>query len=121
MSCFIASGASHLKVVKKGNDYYYKMHDGERVNLHKLSIEVLFDSIARTCVKSIIGIMLTGMGAVGAAMLRMKEAGSYNDIQGQESSVVLGIPGAAHEQGAGDKILSLNKIVGHVVTLLKRK
>ena len=66
--------------------------------------------------------MLTGMGADGAsAMLRMKEAGSYNIIQDEASSVVWGMPGAAAELGAGDKILPLEHIAGHIVTRLKQR
>lgn len=119
---YIAPGASHLEVVQKGCDYYCKISDGERVNLHKPSVEVLFDSITKLCAKNTIGIMLTGMGADGAAaMLRMKQAGSYNIIQDQDSSVVWGMPGAAHELGAGDKVMPLNHIAGHVVSQLKRK
>ena len=119
---YIAPGDKHLQVIKKGGYYYCKVFDGERVNLHKPSVEVLFDSITEHSAKNAIGIMLTGMGNDGAkAMLRMKQAGSYNIIQDKNSSVVWGMPGAAAELGAGDKILPLSNIAGHVITELKRK
>ena len=119
---YIAPGEYHLQVVKKGGHYYCRVFDGERVNLHKPSVEVLFDSITEHCAKNTIGIMLTGMGNDGAkAMLRMKQAGSYNIIQDKDSSVVWGMPGAAFELGAGDKTLPLGNIAGHVITELKRK
>lgn len=119
---YIAPGDRHLELVIKGGNYYCKVYDGERVNLHKPSVEVLFNSITKQCAKKTIGIMLTGMGADGSsAMLKMKEAGSYNIIQDQESSVVWGMPGEAAALGAGDKILPLANIAGHVVTRLKMK
>lgn len=118
---YIAPGDKHLEVVKKGSLYYCKTWDGERVNLHKPSVEVLFDSVAKNCAKETIGVMLTGMGADGAAaMKRMKDAGSYNIIQDRESSVVWGMPGAAHEVGAGDKVVPLNKIAGHIISKVKK-
>ncbi len=119
---YIAPGDKQMQIRQKGSHYYCHVYDGERVNLHKPSVEVLFDSVTAICAKNTICIMLTGMGADGAeAMLRMKEAGSYNIIQDQNSSVVWGMPGAAAELGAGDKILPLSNIAGHIVTLLKRE
>jgi len=119
---YIAPGDRHLSVRKKGSHYYCQVFDGERVNLHKPSVEVLFDSFTEQCAKNTIGIMLTGMGNDGAkAMLRLKNAGSYNIIQDKNSSVVWGMPGAAAELGAGDKIAPLGNIAGHIITELKRK
>lgn len=118
---YIAPGDAHLELKIKGGNYYCKVYQGERVNLHIPSVEVLFNSITAQCAKRTIGIMLTGMGADGAqAMLAMKQAGSYNLIQDENSSVVWGMPGAAAELGAGDKILPLQSIAGHIVTRLKR-
>jgi len=119
---YIAPGDAHLELNIRGGNYYCKVFDGERVNLHKPSVEVLFNSITKQCAQKTIGVMLTGMGADGAeAMLRMKQAGSFNIIQDQDSSVVWGMPGAAAELGAGDKILPLNTIAGAIVTELKRR
>jgi two-component system chemotaxis response regulator CheB len=118
---YISPGDRHMELLLKGGNYYCKVYDGDRVNRHKPSVEVLFNSITRQCAKNTIGIMLTGMGADGAsAMLNMKEAGAYNIIQDQASSVVWGMPGAAAELGAGDKILSLENIAGHIVSHLKQ-
>ena len=119
---YIAPGDRHLELLVKGGSYYCKVFDGDRVNLHKPSVEVLFNSITKQCAKNTIGVMLTGMGADGASAMRaMKDAGSYNIIQDEASSVVWGMPGAAAELGAGDKIIPLENIAGHIVTQLKRR
>lgn len=120
---YIAPGDKQFEVMQKGGHFYCKVYDGERVNLHKPSVEVLFDSIARNpqLAKRSIGIMLTGMGSDGAAaMLRMKHAGSYNVVQDKESSVVWGMPGAAVDLGAENVILPLNHIAAHIVKRLKQ-
>ncbi len=119
---YIAPGDKHLEVVKKGGLLYCNVFDGERVNLHLPSVEVLFNSVTRHCANITIGVMLTGMGADGSsAMLDMKNAGCYTVIQDENTSVVWGMPGAAAALGAGDKILPLQNIAGHIVTQLKRK
>lgn len=118
---YIAPGDLHMEVKLKGGHYYCRVFDGERVNLHKPSVEVLFNSITSQCAKQTVGIMLTGMGADGAkAMLRMKEAGSYNIVQDQASSVVWGMPGEAVKLGAADAVTPLKSIPDAIIKRLKR-
>ena len=119
---YIAPGDKHLAVMKKGGLLYCHVYAGERVNLHIPSVEVLFNSVTEHCANITIGVMLTGMGADGAsAMLEMKSAGCHTVIQDESTSVVWGMPGAAAQLGAGDKILPLQNIAGHIVSHLKRK
>jgi two-component system chemotaxis response regulator CheB len=55
--------------------------------------------------------MLTGMGGDGAkAMKEMKDAGSYNFVQDEASSVVFGMPREAIAHGAADEVLPLTQI-----------
>jgi two-component system chemotaxis response regulator CheB len=118
---YIAPGDKHLAVSKKGGLLYCRVFSGERVNLHIPSVEVLFNSITELCAKNAVGVMLTGMGADGShAMLPMKNAGCYTIIQDENTSVVWGMPGAAAAVGAGDKILPLQEIAGHIILQLKR-
>ena len=80
-----------------------RVTDGEPVNRHKPSVEVLFASAARVVGPNAIGIMLTGMGADGAkAMRQMREAGSHNLAQDEASCVVFGMPKEAIAHGAVD-------------------
>jgi len=119
---YIAPGGLHMSVCVKGGAYYCKVYDGERVNLHKPSVEVLFDSVAKEVGNKAIGVMLTGMGADGAkAMVRMKQAGSYNIVQDEATSVVWGMPGAVVELMGHDKIVPLDKIAQEVVKRSKLK
>ena len=63
-----------------------------------------------------IGIMLTGMGADGAAAMReMKDAGSYNYVQDEASCVVFGMPRMAIQHGAAHEVLPLTQITPAVL------
>lgn len=115
---YIAPGDQHLLVKRDGARYICQLNDGQPVNRHKPSVEVMFRSVAQNVGKNAIGVMLTGMGADGAiAMKEMKDNGAVNIIQDEESSVVWGMPGEAYKLGAADFVLSLDKIAGKILSL----
>jgi two-component system chemotaxis response regulator CheB len=108
---YIAPGGLHLSVERSGANYIARVQDGEPVNRHKPSVEVLFKSAARVVGPNALAIMLTGMGADGArAMKDMRDAGSYNLVQDEASCVVFGMPREAIAHGAADEVLPLDKI-----------
>ena len=117
---YIAPGGFHLSVERSGANYVARVSDGEPVNRHKPSVEVLFESAARVVGQNALGIMLTGMGADGAkAMRTMREAGSYNVCQDEATCVVFGMPREAIAHGAANEVLPLGKIAGHVIERLR--
>ncbi len=117
---YIAPGGMHLSVERSGANYIARVQDGDPVNRHKPSVEVLFKSAARTVGPNAIGVMLTGMGADGAkAMREMRDAGAYCVAQDEASCVVFGMPREAIAAGAVNEILPLNKITAHVLDHLR--
>jgi two-component system, chemotaxis family, protein-glutamate methylesterase/glutaminase len=118
---YIAPGGLHLSVEKSGANYVARVRDGEPVNRHKPSVEVLFKSAARAVGPNALGVMLTGMGADGAtAMKEMRDAGSYNVAQDEASCVVFGMPREAINAGAAHEVLPLNKIAAHLLDRLRK-
>ncbi len=117
---YIAPGGLHLSVERSGANYIARVQDGEPVNRHKPSVEVLFKSAARVVGPNAIGIMLTGMGADGAkAMREMRDAGSYNLCQDEASCVVFGMPREAIAAGAAHEVLPLSQITPHLLERLR--
>jgi len=117
---YIAPGGLHLSVERSGANYVARVQDGEPVNRHKPSVEVLFKSAARVVGPNAIGIMLTGMGADGAkAMREMRDAGSYNLCQDEASCVVFGMPREAIAAGAAHEVLPLSQIAPHLLDRLR--
>ena len=108
---YIAPGGLHLSVERSGANYVARVADGDRVNRHKPSVDVLFRSAARVVGPNALGIMLTGMGGDGArAMREMRDEGSYNFVQDEASCVVFGMPREAIAEGAAHEVLPLGAI-----------
>lgn len=104
---YLAPGHSHLSLAKSGANYITQLDQGEPVNRHRPSVDVLFRSAAQHAGKNAVGVILTGMGKDGAAgMLEMRHAGAWNVAQDEASCVVYGMPreavlvGAVHESAA---------------------
>jgi two-component system, chemotaxis family, protein-glutamate methylesterase/glutaminase len=117
---YIAPGGLHLSVERSGANYVARVRDGEPVNRHKPSVEVLFESAARVVGPNALGVMLTGMGGDGAkAMRQMREAGSWNVAQDEASCVVFGMPREAIAAGAAHEVLPLQAIAGRLIERLR--
>jgi len=117
---YIAPGGTQFHVGRSGANYVAVVDDGAPVNRHKPSVEVLFKSGAALVGRNALAIMLTGMGADGAAAMReMKDAGSYNFVQDEASCVVFGMPREAIARGAADEVLPLQAIAPALVARLR--
>ena len=117
---YIAPGGFHLSVERSGANYIARVQDGDPVNRHKPSVEVLFKSAARVVGPNALALMLTGMGADGAhAMREMRDAGSYNYAQDEASCVVFGMPREAIAAGAAHEVLPLTQIAGKLIERLR--
>ena len=83
------------------------------------SVDVFFNSAASNYPGKVIGILLTGMGRDGAeGLLTLKKAGMTTIAQDENSSVVYGMPKAAMELGAADKILPIDNIAEELIRLI---
>lgn len=107
----IAPGDKHMIVCKSTDEYFVRCIDGDKVNGHRPSVDVLFDSVAEKAGANSIGIILTGMGYDGAkGLLKMRQKGAYTIGQDELSSVVYGMPKVAYDIGGVTKQASLTNI-----------
>ncbi len=107
----VAPGDRHMLLRRSGARYYVSVKDGPLVHRQRPAVDVLFRSVARNAGKNAVGVILTGMGVDGAAGLNeMHQAGSHTIAQDEASCVVFGMPKAAIELGAADKVLPLKDI-----------
>lgn len=116
---YIAPGGKQFSIGRSGANYTCVVDDGEPVNRHKPSVEVLFLSVAKAAGANAVGVMLTGMGNDGARAMRvMKDSGSYNYCQDEASCIVFGMPREAILAGAADEVLPLSDIADALLTRL---
>ncbi|WP_428236474.1 protein-glutamate methylesterase/protein-glutamine glutaminase [Gracilimonas sp.] len=119
---FIAPGDKHMIVEQSVDGFEIKIIETEKVNHHRPSVDVLFDSVANVAENKATGVILTGMGADGArGLLRMKEKGCYTIAQDEKTSVVYGMPKEAANIGATTDILPLDRITGAILKHVKPK
>lgn len=112
----IAPGNKHMLVKRSGARYYVEVTDGQFVNRHRPSVDVLFRSVAINAGANAVGVIMTGMGGDGAkGLLEMKDAGAFTIAQDEKSCVVFGMPHEAIKLGAAMKVLSLDQICGSVL------
>jgi two-component system chemotaxis response regulator CheB len=116
---YIAPGHSHLLLARSGANYVTQLDQGEPVNRHRPSVDVLFRSAAACAGKNAVGVILTGMGKDGAqGMLEMKGAGAYNFAQDEATCVVFGMPREAIAVGATDEVHPLTELPAKVLNYL---
>lgn len=118
----IAPGDYHMTVCRSGGGYTVKCRQGEKVNGHCPSVDVLFNSVAEQCGKNSLGIILTGMGCDGAkGLLAMRRKGAKTIGQDEHSSIVYGMPKVAFDIGAVEQQAALEKIPGLLCSILAGK
>ncbi len=112
----LAPTGYHLLV----GDGVVRLSDAPPVDTFKPSVTPLFLSAAKAYRERACGVILTGMGHDGAEGLRaIKLAGGPTLAQDEGSSAVFGMPRAAIELGAVDRILPIEEIAQVLVELTR--
>lgn len=94
-----------------------RLVDGPLMSGHKPAVDRLFNTAVRAGGHGI-GVILTGMGADGAAgLLAMREAGARTLGQDEASCVVYGMPRAAKALGGVEQEMSIGRLGAAVLDL----
>ena len=104
----VARTNDHLRLSADQRLYY----DAQPLDyVYRPSVDVFLHCVAAHWKLGATGVLLTGMGRDGASgLLAMREAGKVTIAQDQASSAVYGMPRAAFEIDAAERILSLENI-----------
>ena len=115
---YIAPGSHHLLVERDGARYICRLHQGNPVNRHRPSVDVLFRSVAQNVGANAVGVILTGMGDDGARGLKeIHETGAKTIAQDEHTCVVWGMPAEAVKRGGVDFVLPLHDIGSKLISL----
>jgi two-component system, chemotaxis family, response regulator WspF len=104
----LARTNDHLRLTA-GQRLCYDAHPRDAV--YRPSIDVFFESVARHWEREATGVLLTGMGRDGACgLLALRRAGKTTIAQDEASCAVYGMPRAAAELDAAERILAPDAI-----------
>lgn len=118
---YVARGDYHLRVERSSGQLKCRLTQDELESGHRPSVDVLFESVARTVGHMAVGAILTGMGRDGARGLKMmRDAGAYTVGQNQASALVYGMPRVAFEEGAVVEQASVEAIAARLANALVR-
>ncbi len=89
--------------------------NGQEAARHMPSVDVMMQSVAETFGSQAMGVILTGMGADGAAgMKKIAEAGGYTVGQDEATCTVYGMPRAAAQNNSLRRVLPLDDIAAEI-------
>tara|TARA_R110002020_G_scaffold236875_12_gene449166 strand:+ start:2606 stop:3652 length:1047 start_codon:yes stop_codon:yes gene_type:complete len=107
-------GDAHLEIIGRGTPIC-RLREGPAISGHRPSVDALFGSVALLGIPAV-GVLLTGMGGDGArGLLEMRKAGAATLGQDKNTSLVYGMPRVAHERGAVEKQVPLNRIAREIL------
>ncbi len=108
---FLAPGGKHMVVHRDGSRLVLEVTEKPADTLHKPSVDVTFDSVAREVGGQTLAVILTGMGADGTEGVRaIKNRGGWAVAQDAASCVVYGMPRSVVEAGLADAVVPLDRI-----------
>ncbi|MBI5820931.1 MAG: chemotaxis response regulator protein-glutamate methylesterase [Verrucomicrobia bacterium] len=112
----IAPGGFHMILKWTTAHYVVELNQAPPVHHQRPAVDVLFESAVRAgCGPHAMGILMTGMGADGAAgLLKLREAKAFTVAQNKETCVVFGMPQEAIRMGAAQRVLPLGQIPGAI-------
>ncbi len=116
---YFAGDNRHLELDNRGR---FKASKPSVAGGHCPSVDVALSSLARCHRSAVVGILLTGMGEDGArGLLEINRAGGFTIAQNEESSVVFGMPKAAIDLGAADRVLPVSDIAGALQQIVESR
>jgi two-component system chemotaxis response regulator CheB len=113
---YIAPGGWHMALKRVGTKVIIGLNDDPPENSCRPAVDVLFRTAAQVYKRSLLGVVLTGMGQDGLLGTQdiLRENGTVI-VQDQETSVIWGMPGAIAKADLAEKILPLDEIPNEIL------
>ena len=117
---YLAPGGMQMMINPSSRNTLKILAGDGRIN-YRPSVDITFGSAAKSWGSSVLGVVLTGMGADGCDGAGMiKRAGGSVWSQDQASSVIYGMPMAVAKAKLTDRVLPLNQVASHMNEVVRR-
>jgi two-component system chemotaxis response regulator CheB len=115
---YIAPPENHMEMESDGR---IKLLSTVPADKFAPSINILFNSLARSSRTKVVAALLTGMGNDGAdGLLRLRQSRALTIAEHSSTSVVYGMPARAAEIGAAAEVLKLPDIGPRILEHIKQ-
>ena len=113
---YLAPGDYHMYIDKVLGEFCIGLNQELPMTGHRPSVNYMMNSVADCGHKNLIAVMMTGMGNDGSiGITKIKAVGGKTIAQNEETCVVYGMPKAAVNAEAIDKIVPLNDIGKEII------
>lgn len=119
---YVAPGGYHMVIEgKKENNLKIKLTRDTPYFGLRPSVDVMMNSLSKTGIKNVIGVIMTGMGKDGReGLINLKKSNNGFIIsQDENSCVVYGMPKAAFEANVVDVVVPLTEITSEIMKNLE--
>ncbi len=121
-TALIAPGDKHMEINNNGFNFFVDINSKPKLNRHRPSVDMLFNSALKYTGIKKMAIILSGMGNDGSvSMLKLKNIGAITIAQDSESSIVYGMPKEALKTGAATHSLSIEEIIKEIKNFSKNQ
>ena len=119
---YVAPGGRHMRIAVDGTMPVIALDDGPPIWGVRPSADPLFRSAAALFGRTVVGVVLTGMGRDGAAGLRaIREAGGLGIVQDAGTSTIYGMPQMALNLAGADRVAPLGEVAPAISELVTRR
>ena len=116
---YIAPGNFHMVLHRVAAGFATELNQDPPVSYTRPSVDVMFRAAVKAFGGSLLGVVLTGMGADGRTGCQdLITAGGTVYVQDEASSVVWGMPGAVAQAGLAHRVLPIGEVAGAITRRL---
>ena len=120
--CVLAPGDAHLALEFASGAYRTRLLKTPPIHHCRPAVDVLFRSAAEAGGDQVVAALLTGMGSDGAIGMRaIRAAGGATIAEHESTCVVYGMPRAAIEADAAERVLPLPEIADAIIDAVSRR
>ena len=117
---YVAPGGRHMTVTTAADRKVVRLLDTPPENFCRPAVDPMLRSLSTVYGAGLLAVILSGLGVDGAAGCQAVSAGGGRfAVQDEATSVIWGMPGAAHRTGLSDRVLPLSHVADYLIQVVE--